>query len=160
VTPLKGRGLRFSVTLANGPFEVIDESYNANPVAVAAALAVLGRAKPGAGGRRVVVFGDMLELGPDAPRLHAGLAAAVAAAGVDLAFTAGPLMRHLHDALPAARRGAHGADAAALIPVVAAALRPGDVVLVKGSLGSRMSPLVEALRGLDGRGLGRAANGR
>src|SRR5260221_910463 len=110
VTPLKGRGLRFSVTLANGPFEVIDESYNANPVAVAAALAVLGRAKPGAGGRRGVGLGDMLELGPDSPRLHAGLVASVAAAGVDLAFTARPLMRHLHDTLPAPRRGAHGPD--------------------------------------------------
>jgi UDP-N-acetylmuramoyl-tripeptide--D-alanyl-D-alanine ligase len=158
--PLKGRGQRFSVTLGSGPFEVIDESYNANPVAVAAALAVLGRARPGAGGRRVVIFGDMLELGPDAPRLHAGLAAAIADAGVDLAFTAGPLMRHLHEALPATRRGGHGTDATALIPLVATAVRPGDVVLVKGSLGSRMSPLVDALRALDGRGLARAANGR
>jgi UDP-N-acetylmuramoyl-tripeptide--D-alanyl-D-alanine ligase len=160
MTPLKGRGQRFSVTLPHGPFDVIDESYNANPVAVAAALTVLGRAKPGAGGRRVVVLGDMLELGPDAPRLHAGLAAAVAAANVDLAFTAGPLMRHLHEALPADRRAGHGADATALIPAVTAALRPGDVVLVKGSLGSRMSPLVEALRALDGGGFARAANGR
>jgi UDP-N-acetylmuramoyl-tripeptide--D-alanyl-D-alanine ligase len=160
VTPLKGRGQRFSVNLPNGPFDVIDESYNANPVAVAAALTVLGRAKPGAGGRRVVVLGDMLELGPDAPRLHAGLAAAVGAANVDLAFTAGPLMRHLHEALPADRRAGHGANATALIPAVTAALRPGDIVLVKGSLGSRMSPLVEALRALDGGGFARAANGR
>jgi UDP-N-acetylmuramoyl-tripeptide--D-alanyl-D-alanine ligase len=69
-------------------------------------------------------------------------------------------MRHLHEALPAERRAGHGADATALIPAVTAALRPGDIVLVKGSLGSRMSPLVEALRALDGRGLVRAANGR
>jgi UDP-N-acetylmuramoyl-tripeptide--D-alanyl-D-alanine ligase len=157
--PLKGRGQRFTVRLGSGPFEVIDESYNASPVAVTAALGVLGRARPGAGGRRIAVLGDMLELGRDAPRLHAALAADVEANSLDLLFTAGPLMRHLHDQVPAARRGGHAADSAALAPLVAAAVRPGDIVLVKGSLGSRMAPLVEALRRLDTRGDGASGGG-
>ncbi|MFO1059843.1 MAG: UDP-N-acetylmuramoylalanyl-D-glutamyl-2,6-diaminopimelate--D-alanyl-D-alanine ligase [Dongiaceae bacterium] len=147
--PLKGRGQRLTVRLAGGPFEVIDESYNASPPAVTAALGVLGRARPGAGGRRIAVLGDMLELGRDAPRLHAALAGDVETSALDLLFTAGPLMRHLHDTVPAARRAGHAADSAALAPLVAAAVRPGDIVLVKGSLGSRMAPLVDALRRLD-----------
>jgi UDP-N-acetylmuramoyl-tripeptide--D-alanyl-D-alanine ligase len=158
--PLKGRGQRLTVRLAGGPFEVIDESYNASPAALSATLGVLGRARPGAGGRRIAVLGDMLELGRDAPRLHAALAADVEASAVDLLFTAGPLMRHLHDTVPAARRGGHAADSAALAPLVAAAVRPGDIVLVKGSLGSRMAPLVEALRRLESSGDAAAGGAR
>jgi UDP-N-acetylmuramoyl-tripeptide--D-alanyl-D-alanine ligase len=157
--PLKGRGQRLTLRLAGGPVEVIDESYNASPAAVSAALGVLGRARPGAGGRRIAVLGDMLELGRDAPRLHAALAADVEASALDLLFTAGSLMRHLHDSVPAAHRGGHAADSAALAPLVAAAVRPGDIVLVKGSLGSRMAPLVEALRRLDQGGDGAAGSG-
>ena len=69
----------------------------------------------------------------------------IAAAGIDRVYTAGPAMRHLHDALPSARRGAHVDDAAALLPVIEAELRPGDTLLVKGSLGMRMGRIVEAL---------------
>ncbi|MEX1204700.1 MAG: UDP-N-acetylmuramoylalanyl-D-glutamyl-2,6-diaminopimelate--D-alanyl-D-alanine ligase [Dongiaceae bacterium] len=156
LTPLKGRGQRLRIAGPAGAFEVIDESYNASPPAMRAAIAVLGRATPGRGGRRLAVLGDMLELGGAAPRLHAELADELRAAEVAQVFTAGPLMAALHDALPAARRGAHAADAARLVPAVVDAVRGGDVVLVKGSLGSRMAQIVEALRALDGR---RAANG-
>ncbi len=148
LAPLEGRGRRLRVPLDGGALEVIDESYNASPVAVRAALAVLAQARPAAGGRRIAVLGDMLELGAAAPRLHAALAEAVVAAGVDLVLTAGPLLGCLRDALPAERRGPHAADSAALLPAVLATVRPGDVVLVKGSLGSRMKPIVEALGGL------------
>jgi UDP-N-acetylmuramoyl-tripeptide--D-alanyl-D-alanine ligase len=120
---------------------VIDDTYNANPASMAAALDVLGR-QPG---RRVAVLGDMLELGDSAPELHAGLVAAIDDAAVDQVFLAGPLMRHLDAALPAARRGAWAADSKSLAPLVLEALAEGDVVLVKGSLGSAMRHVIEAL---------------
>jgi UDP-N-acetylmuramoyl-tripeptide--D-alanyl-D-alanine ligase len=162
LTPPKGRGQRRRIALASGAFHLIDESYNASPVAMRAAIAVLARATTGPGGRRIAVFGDMRELGDTAPRLHAELAPDLVAADVNLVFTAGPLSAGLFDALPPERRGTHAPDTAALAPIVAAAVRAGDVILVKGSLGSRMSLIVDALVALDRAdepALPRAANG-
>lgn len=133
--PLAGRGAERQV----GGVTLIDESYNANPLSMRAALATLA-ARPG---RRLAVLTDMLELGPDAAAQHAALAEPASAA--DLVFTAGPLMRALHDALPPTRRGAWAASAAELAPLVADAIGPGDIVMVKGSNGSRASLIVEAL---------------
>ena len=116
-----------------------------------AAFETLMLANPRAGGRRIAVLGDMRELGDDGPALHAGLADDVADANIDLLFAAGPLMRHLYDAVPAACRGDYAADSEALIPAVTAAVQPGDVVCVKGSLGSRMKPIVNALVALETR---------
>ncbi len=138
-----GRGERRRIAARGGEALLLDESYNANPASMRAALAVLGQSP----GRRIAVLGDMLELGERADELHAGLADAVDAAGIALVFTCGTAMARLHDALPAARRGAHAGDAAALAPAVLDAMRPGDVVLVKGSLGSRMARVVAALTG-------------
>jgi UDP-N-acetylmuramoyl-tripeptide--D-alanyl-D-alanine ligase len=149
MSPPKGRGQRHRVALGSGGFDLIDESYNASPVAMRAAFAVLGRATIKAGGRRIAVLGDMRELGPQSPMLHAGLAADTAENGIDLVFCCGPMMAHLFEALPTANRGAHVADSAALAPLICRAVRAGDAVLVKGSLGSRMAPVVEALRALD-----------
>jgi UDP-N-acetylmuramoyl-tripeptide--D-alanyl-D-alanine ligase len=159
IKPLKGRGLRHRVQLpGGGAFDLIDDSYNASPASVRAALAVLGAMKPGAGGRRIAVLGDMLELGAEAGAMHAGLAGDLKAAGVDLLFACGPEMRKLYDALPAKLRGAHAANSAELTPRVVGAVRPGDVVLVKGSLGSRMAPIVTALAAIS-EAPPRAANG-
>jgi UDP-N-acetylmuramoyl-tripeptide--D-alanyl-D-alanine ligase len=146
--PVKGRGVIADIAIPGGTLRVVDESYNASPAAVRAALAVLAMTPPGLGGRKLVVLGDMLELGVRAAADHAGLADAIVGAGVDLVFTAGPLTRHLWDALPPALRGAHAEHAAALAPIVAAAAQPGDIVLVKGSAGSRMGLIVSALRAL------------
>jgi UDP-N-acetylmuramoyl-tripeptide--D-alanyl-D-alanine ligase len=158
---LKGRGQRSHVTLAGGSFEIIDESYNASPAAMRAAIQVLAQANPARGARRIAVLGDMRELGPQGGQLHADLAADLSAAGVDLVFTAGPLMASLNAALPATLRGAHFNDSASLTPAVLEAVRPGDILLVKGSLGSRMGPIVDALKALDrSGGLSRAANGQ
>jgi UDP-N-acetylmuramoyl-tripeptide--D-alanyl-D-alanine ligase len=137
-----GRGQRVTLHLAGGEALLLDDSYNASTASVRAGLAVLA-AQPAR--RRLVVLGDMRELGEAGPAMHAALAADVAAAA-DLVFCCGALMRHLHDALPAARQGAHAGDSAALAPLVAQALRPGDAVLVKGSLGSRMAVIVAALK--------------
>ena len=84
-------------------------------------------------------------LGEEGPRWHAELAGDLEAAGIDLVFTTGPLMAHLHRALGAARRGAHAPESESLTDILRAEIRAGDVVLVKGSLGSRMGPIVRRL---------------
>jgi UDP-N-acetylmuramoyl-tripeptide--D-alanyl-D-alanine ligase len=143
----EGRGVQRIVEGPRGGFTLIDESYNASPASVRATAETLG-AMAGTG-RRILALGDMLELGETAGELHAGLAPSLQAAGIDLVFTAGPLMARLHDALPPAMRGGHAGDAAALAPLVAAAVRGGDAVAVKGSHGSRMALVVDALAALD-----------
>ncbi len=144
--PAKGRGQQSRLQLPGGELLLIDESYNANPASMAAALALLGRAKPRHGGRRIAILGDMLELGAHAAALHAGLAAPMDEQGVDVLYAAGPDMAHLFQAIPAAKRGVHAARAADLEAVVLAGLKAGDVVMIKGSNGSRMGPLADAIR--------------
>jgi len=139
---LKGRGARF---LAGG-LEVIDESYNANPASMAAAIELLAKTEPQRGGRRIAALGDMRELGPDSASLHKALARNLAAARADLVFLCGPNMRALWDALPAKARGHHSETSSDLAPEMMRALKTGDVVLVKGSFGSRMSVVIDALR--------------
>jgi UDP-N-acetylmuramoyl-tripeptide--D-alanyl-D-alanine ligase len=124
-----------------------------------AAFEVLGRASLGKGGRRIAVLGDMLELGTQAQEMHASLAAPLQAAGIDLVFTCGTGMAALRDALPEALRGAHAAESKTLAAEICDAVRPGDSLLVKGSLGSRMAVVVEALIGL-GKPAKKAANGQ
>ena len=146
LTPPAGRGERTALEIGGGTAYLVDESYNANPVAVRAALATLAGIETGPRGRRIAVLGDMLELGAAAPDLHRGLAEAIEATRVDLVFTAGPLMRHLFEALPVSRRGAVADTAADLLEPLARTLRSGDAVMVKGSNGSRMGRIVEALK--------------
>jgi UDP-N-acetylmuramoyl-tripeptide--D-alanyl-D-alanine ligase len=137
-TALKGRGARFE---ANG-ISVIDESYNANPASMAAALALLGASS----GRKIAVLGDMLEMGEGGIAHHAGLAAPIETNKVDLVFASGAQMKALWDALPASRRGGYAETSAVLLPMVTAVLKSGDTVLVKGSNGARMALIVEALK--------------
>lgn len=144
--PLAGRGARGRLKLPGGrEIILLDESYNANPQSVAAALAVLGEVEPAGAGRRIAVLGDMLELGPEAGQLHAKLRGALLAAGVSHAFLCGRLMKHLADALPSNLTVVHAGDSQALAELLLPALADGDVVLVKGSLGSRMKHIVDAL---------------
>ena len=144
--PPVGRGERATLDLPGGSALLIDESYNANPASMRAALALLGQVPMQGLGRRIAVLGDMLELGPEGPALHANLAEGVVASAVDLVYCAGPLMKSLWDALPSERRGGYADTAAALEGDVLAAVRAGDAVMVKGSLGSRMGPVVKALK--------------
>ena len=149
--PVSGRGTRERLDLGGAGdlvIELIDDAFNANPASLAAGLDVLATIDPPPGGRRVAILGDMLELGADAPVLHAELADHPAMAKIDIVHTAGPLMEHLHNALAAPRRGLHAETAEALAHNVPRALRAGDVVLVKGSKGSRVSRVVDALRKL------------
>jgi UDP-N-acetylmuramoyl-tripeptide--D-alanyl-D-alanine ligase len=112
---------------------------------MAAAIALLGQAPIGRQGRRIAVLGDMLELGGEGVALHAQLAKPIKAASVDLVYCCGPLMRALWEALPSGSRGSYAETAAALEPAVLDAIRAGDAVMVKGSLGSKMGPIVKAL---------------
>ena len=145
--PLEGRGAARPLTGPKGSYLLVDESYNASPVSVAAALAALG-ARPAAG-RRIAALTDMLELGSESAERHIGLARDVQAAGLDLVYCAGPLMRGLYDALPPARRGGWAPTAEEMFGDLAAALGPGDVVMVKGSHASKAALLVERLTALD-----------
>jgi len=144
--PLAGRGVRRTVRGPAGAFVLIDESYNANPISMRAALATLG-AHP-ARGRRIAVLTDMLELGSDAEAMHAALAGPIAEAKVDLVFCAGPLMCALWEALPVERRAGYARSAAELVPDVVREVRAGDVVMVKGSNGSKAGTLAAALGAL------------
>jgi len=144
--PQKGRGERFTLQSPSGPFTVIDESYNANPASMRAALALLGAARPGAEGRRIAVIGDMLELGAGGAEMHAALAGVLRENRVDLVFGAGPLTRALFDAAPASMRAAWAERSRDIQGELTNALRGGDVVMVKGSNGSRMGPVVAGLR--------------
>ncbi|MCF8470932.1 MAG: UDP-N-acetylmuramoylalanyl-D-glutamyl-2,6-diaminopimelate--D-alanyl-D-alanine ligase [Parvibaculum sp.] len=144
----KGRGERHRVPAPLGDFIVIDESYNANPASMRAAIDALGQAKPEGRGRRIAVIGDMLEIGATSIEMHRGLAASIKAAGIDLVFACGPHMRELFKALPATAQGIYAENSTELEPALREAVRPGDIVMVKGSLGSRMGPVVEMLKGL------------
>jgi UDP-N-acetylmuramoyl-tripeptide--D-alanyl-D-alanine ligase len=149
IQPPKGRGARHIINTGTIEFVLIDDSYNASPVSMAAALRVLGDCVPARSGRRIAVLGDMLELGADSEKFHRDLAGDAEAARVDLVFATGERMAAMYEALPERLRGARAASSAELSPMVAAALRDGDVVLVKGSAGSRTGVVVRDLLALD-----------
>jgi UDP-N-acetylmuramoyl-tripeptide--D-alanyl-D-alanine ligase len=146
---LAGRGRERNVAVEGGRFLLIDESYNANPMSMKAALASLAARKPVEEGRRIAVLTDMLELGPDSDSHHAGLVEAIESADVHRVYLAGPHMKALWDVLPEPRRALWAETAAELVPAVRQAVRPGDVVMVKGSNGSKASLAAEALASLD-----------
>jgi UDP-N-acetylmuramoyl-tripeptide--D-alanyl-D-alanine ligase len=141
----KGRGARVEVAVDGGAILLIDESYNANPASMRSALAAMATVPRTSNPRRIAVLGDMLELGTESARLHESLKDPVDAADVDLVFACGPNMRALFSALPADRRGEWAETSEGIMAPLLAAVRAGDVVMVKGSLGSRMAPLVDAL---------------
>jgi UDP-N-acetylmuramoyl-tripeptide--D-alanyl-D-alanine ligase len=143
--PPAGRGARQLLQAPGGAITLLDESYNGNPASMRAAIENLGRLPVEGRGRRIAVLGDMLELGSTGPELHRGLAEPLVSNGIDKVFTCGPLMKGLHESLPSAMRGAYAATASDLEPLVLDAIRGGDTVTVKGSLGTRMGPIVKAI---------------
>jgi len=145
--PLPGRGAERTLTGPRGRFTLIDESYNASPVSVAAALANLGARATA--GRRIAALTDMLELGPDSALRHAELVKAVEAAHVELVFCAGALMKSLYEALPVTRRGAWAPVAQDLLAALTEAIGPGDAVMIKGSRDSHAAALVAGLVALE-----------
>lgn len=146
LSPPTGRGERIKLDVPGGEILVVDESFNANPASMRAALAAFSLMKPAAGGRRIAVLADMGELGESGPPAHVALADAVQASGADLVFAAGPLMQGLWNKLPSGSRGGYALDAALLEPMVREAVRPGDIVMVKGSKYTKVSAIVAALK--------------
>ncbi len=142
--PAQGRGARCSLSMRGGEATLIDESYNANPASMRAALDVLAGTLPGKGGRRIAVLGDMLELGEQADSLHAELASEIS--GVDLVFACGPHMNSLWESLPKSVRGVYGETSEKLKTSLCDTIQCGDIVMIKGSLGSKMGLLAEALK--------------
>jgi UDP-N-acetylmuramoyl-tripeptide--D-alanyl-D-alanine ligase len=148
--PLAGRGQTVTVNAPGGAFTLIDESYNANPLSMAAGFRSLGARPLPAGGRRVVVLTDMLELGDQSDALHEGLAGPIESAGLDLVHAAGPEMKRLYDDLPGSRQGLWRETAAELAAEASMLVGPGDIVMVKGSNGSKASLVAKALAALGG----------
>ena len=142
-TPV-GRGTREVVQLVDGKVSLIDESYNANPTSMAAALEVLSGMQ--STGRRIAILGDMLELGSTEHALHADLARLDAVNAVDVFHLVGPLMKSFYDVLPTEKRGQWVATIDELFPKVSALLGAGDTVMIKGSLGSKVSKIVDVIR--------------
>lgn len=143
-----GRGERVVLACESGQVLLIDESYNANPASMAAAIETAGGARDDSFSRHINVLGDMLELGEQSKRLHEKLVDAVEDAKVDIVFACGPMMKHLFDALPQhIKSESHWAETAKdLEPTLLATVRGGDVVMIKGSNGMKLSILVEALK--------------
>ena len=146
LTPPKGRGVRYQLLAKDGEFLVIDESYNANPASMRAALALLGRAEAKQGGRRIAVLGDMLELGDNAQQLHLDLVEPIEEAGVDRVYACGPMMESLFRQLSAFRQALWKQSSSELERQLMSEIRAGDVIMIKGSLGSKMGPLLEAIK--------------
>jgi UDP-N-acetylmuramoyl-tripeptide--D-alanyl-D-alanine ligase len=145
--PPSGRGARQTIPLPQGGMiTLIDESYNASPVATRAAIQTLGQTTPSKNGRRIAVLGDMRELGATAPQLHADLATPLSEAKIDQLYCCGHIIEGLFATVPSAMRGAYASDSKTLAPKVAAALRDGDVVLVKGSKSVHMELIITALQ--------------
>lgn len=153
--PPKGRGTKQRMALNQRDyFTLIDESYNASPVAVQAAIKVLGGLTPDGQGRRIVILGDMRELGVSGADLHRSLAADLIANKIDVVHCCGSLMRHLYDAIPTSMRGLYAASSTELAPQIPASLHADDIVMVKGSLGSNMKVIIESLQGLQNQSVG------
>ncbi len=140
-----GRGAQHCLKVGENSAVLIDETFNANPTSMRAALATLASAGPHGNGRRIAVIGDMLELGEISKDAHRDLLQPLLDAKVDQIFAAGSDMRFLWDDVPARLKGAYARDAISLEKELIAAVQPGDVVMIKGSKGSKLGPLVDAL---------------
>lgn len=151
--PAEGRGALLSYSFQGQTVLLLDESYNANPLSMGAALVALSKTASSqpvrsglTGVTRIAVLGDMRELGDASDRLHRELKAPVEAARIDKVFACGPFMKVLFDSLPTETRGAYAEKSESLIAPLLAAIQPGDVIMIKGSLGTRMAPIVEAVK--------------
>ncbi|MGI9357034.1 MAG: glutamate ligase domain-containing protein, partial [Rhizobiaceae bacterium] len=145
LSAVKGRGQQHKLMSSSGPYCLIDESYNANPTSMRAALALLGAGQVRARGRRIAVMGDMLELGPTSRELHAELASGVRENNIDMVYLAGPEMSALSEELNGVVPCEYAPAINDLIEPITAELREGDVIMAKASLGMGFAKLIEHL---------------
>lgn len=145
IEPEAGRGKRHYLKNKHGNFTLIDESYNANPASMKAALDVLKTAKPGARGKRIAVLGDMLELGESSEKLHRELAINLEEAEVDRVYTVGKLIDVLADEIDSKKHVGHYATWEKANTALVKNLRSGDVVMLKASNGLGFAKLVSSL---------------
>ncbi|WP_169568432.1 UDP-N-acetylmuramoylalanyl-D-glutamyl-2,6-diaminopimelate--D-alanyl-D-alanine ligase [Sneathiella limimaris] len=140
-----GRGEQLNIQLGSGSFTIIDESYNASPIAMRAAFKVLKGIQPIEGGRRIAVIGDMRELGEKSAEIHADLVNDLLDCAPDMVYACGPYMQNLYEGLPQTVQGGYAASSSELAETVRSEVRAGDIVLVKGSLGTKMKLILDAL---------------
>ena len=145
VSAAKGRGQRVRLRAADGAFTLIDESYNANPASMRAAIALLDGASPGEGGRKIAILGDMLEMGDHSAEVHADLSAPLKESGVTDVWLAGPDMAHLRDALGSDKETVYFGTADELSAFALDNIRSGDVLMIKSSNGTGFGRIVAAL---------------
>ncbi|MGV8938807.1 MAG: UDP-N-acetylmuramoylalanyl-D-glutamyl-2,6-diaminopimelate--D-alanyl-D-alanine ligase [Allorhizobium sp.] len=145
LSAVKGRGARHRLAIGHGSFMLIDESYNANPASMRAAIAVLATSAPSGAGRRIAVLGDMLEMGEFSEKVHADLAGPLLAAGIEHVWLAGAEMQALKAALPESVQVEYRETTDALVAYVTASVADGDVVMIKSSLGLGFGKIVAAL---------------
>ncbi|NEJ72328.1 UDP-N-acetylmuramoylalanyl-D-glutamyl-2,6-diaminopimelate--D-alanyl-D-alanine ligase [Rhizobium phaseoli] len=143
--PEKGRGKRHRLSIGSGSFTLIDESYNANPASMRAAIALLAASEPTGRGRRIAVLGDMLEMGEYAQKVHTDLAVPVLAAGIEHIWLAGAEMAALKESLPESVHVEYRENTGELTDYVLNSVAPGDVLMVKSSLGIGFGKIVAAL---------------
>jgi UDP-N-acetylmuramoyl-tripeptide--D-alanyl-D-alanine ligase len=142
--PEKGRGKRHRLAIGNGYFTLIDESYNANPTSMRAAISLLSAGSEGKG-RRIAVLGDMLEMGEHAQKVHADLSGPILATGIEHVWLAGPEMAALRDSLPESVHVEYRETTAELAAFALKAVAAGDILMVKSSLGTGFGKIVAAL---------------
>ncbi|WP_208250118.1 UDP-N-acetylmuramoylalanyl-D-glutamyl-2,6-diaminopimelate--D-alanyl-D-alanine ligase [Rhizobium sp. T1470] len=143
--PEKGRGRRHRLAIERSSFTVVDESYNANPASMRAAIAVLASSVPTGTGRRIAVLGDMLEMGDYAEKVHSDLAGPLLAAGIEHVWLAGPEMVALKESLPESVQVVHYEKTEELAEYILNAVAAGDVLMVKSSLGIGFGKIVAVL---------------
>jgi UDP-N-acetylmuramoyl-tripeptide--D-alanyl-D-alanine ligase len=143
--PEKGRGRRHKLSIGQGSFTLIDESYNANPASMRAAIALLASSEPTGRGRRIAVLGDMLEMGDYAQKVHADLVGPLLAAGIEYVWLAGPEIATLKESLPESVHVEHREKTDELVEYVLNSIIAGDVLMVKSSLGIGFGKIVTAL---------------
>jgi UDP-N-acetylmuramoyl-tripeptide--D-alanyl-D-alanine ligase len=141
-----GRGERSTLALATGgQITLVDESYNANPASMKAALETLGASEPLSGGRRIAVIGDMRELGVESEVLHGNLADVLRTSNPDIVFCCGPHMKALWSKVNSVYPGAWKETSSQLVDLLVQEVEENDIIMIKGSLGTNMAPLVSAL---------------